>query len=662
MQPDISVPTVLAGPILREITPDRLTIWLAVRSPAEVWLELFPEGADPRLCRTGPDHVTVLKAGEKLHYLLITVPMQRPLPTEHPISYRLSLKPEDEPGCDWQDHTVWAPDICYPGRELPFFQVPERVRSLFHGSCRKPHSSCEDGLVAADRVMEERIAEADKQGGQPDLPSFLVMSGDQVYVDDVGGPMLQTIMAVSKALGLPDEKLEGINDGLPATGSALTNQDGFLYQRDKLLPKIDQNAGVFDVLFGGTRKPIFTSAHARNHLLTLSEMLCMYLLVWSPEPWKLGVFQVGCPADLSGKDREMYRAEMQSITRFIAGLSSVRRLFAHLPTAMIFDDHDVTDDWNLSLAWEQAAYGHPLSRRVIGNALVAYGINQGWGNRPETILEALQEPLQDALSAPGSEKHDAAIQVLLDFEEWDFQWETSPPLIALDTRTRRWRSERNSHFPSGLLDWEAATDLQSHLKGRDAVLLVSAAPIFGVKLIETVQRFFTLIGKPLMVDAEYWMAHPGTAEAILNVFRHRNTPKNFVILSGDVHYSFVYDVELRHRKNRANGPAAHDPEIWQICSSGIKNAWPDRLIKWLDHGNRLAFSPRSPLNWFTIRRGMKVTPRKPVGTPHGRRILNASGIGLVELNEDGAPVKISQVTAEGSEVPFERRELEARLD
>ena len=36
-----------------------------------------------------------------------------------------------------------------------------------------------------------------------------------------------------------------------------------------------------------------------------------------------------------------------------------------------------------------------------------------------------------------------------------------------------------------------------------------------------------------------------------------------MILSGDVHYSFVYQVLIRHR----NG----GPKIWQITSSGIKN-------------------------------------------------------------------------------------------
>ena len=55
------------------------------------------------------------------------------------------------------------------------------------------------------------------------------------------------------------------------------------------------------------------------------------------------------------------------------------RVFAHLSTLMMFDDHDITDDWNLSAQWEETAYGHPFSKRIIGNALLAYLLCQGWG-------------------------------------------------------------------------------------------------------------------------------------------------------------------------------------------------------------------------------------------------------------------------------------------
>lgn len=656
----VALPTVLAGPIIRRLQADRLAIWLAARQPARVRVELFPPEADSLFLELNPEapELLWLPGGEHLHYLLIDLKLDSSLPEEVLIPYRLSLHVSDETGGSgcWEDHTVWADDICYPGHDLPFIRIPKKVSLVMHGSCRKPHSASPDGLVAADRAVEQSAALKEPQLPMPEL---LVLSGDQVYVDDVAGPMVQAITSLVDALGLPDENLPGIEPGYPATGQDLGGAGGMLYRRDRLLPRIDQNASVFDVLFGGTRKPIFTSHHARNHLLTLAEMLAMYLLVWSPACWKVVPVRKS-PAGLPDKDRAMYDRETRAIQDFVRGLPKVRRLLAHVPTAMIFDDHDVTDDWNLSLAWEEAAYAHPLSRRVIGNALIAYGINQGWGNRPKTVGEDLRAVFKAALAQPGSKDHEAAIDDILAYEKWDFEWPTDPPLIALDTRTRRWRSERNSHFPSGLLDWEAATDLQTRLRDKNAVLLVSAAPIFGVKLIEAVQKLFTLMGKPLMVDAEYWMAHPGTASAILNVFQHRNTPRHFVILSGDVHYSFVYDVELRNgRTSRARHPD-QNPRIWQICSSGIKNKWPDKLLAVLDHGNRWAFSPRSPLNWLTKRKGMRIVPRKPVGTPDGRRILNAPGIGIVELNDDGAPVRISQLASTGEVYDFERREGEAR--
>jgi hypothetical protein len=57
-----------------------------------------------------------------------------------------------------------------------------------------------------------------------------------------------------------------------------------------------------------------------------------------------------------------------------------------------------------------------------------------------------------------------------------------------------------------------------------------------------------------------------------------------------------------------------------------------------------------------------VTPRKPEGTPHGRRLLNGCGVGLVRLDAQGRPVEIRQLLAEGGDVRFVPREAEARED
>ena len=201
------------------------------------------------------------------------------------------------------------------------------------------------------------------------------------------------------------------------------------------------------------------------------------------------------------------------------------------------------------------------------------------------------------------------------------------------------------------MDWEALTELQQRLLDQTEVVIVSPAPMFGVKLIEGIQKLFSLAGHPLVVDAENWMAHRGAAKVLLNIFRHGRTPGNYVILSGDVHYSFVYDIVIRHRE--------HGPQLWQITSSGLKNAFPPRLLDWFDRLNRWLYAPASPLNWLTKRRRMRVSPRDPDRASAGERLWNGSGIGLVELDEQGRPENVRQLDARGFDVDFPPRDTAA---
>ncbi|MCU0836779.1 MAG: alkaline phosphatase family protein [Chromatiaceae bacterium] len=654
-----ALPLVLAGPVLRRLTTERLVLWLVLREPARARLVLDCGEDAPRVypLELGTAGCRMLTAGAHLHYLLIDLPLERPLPIDRWIGYDLRLQPLADVSAPWQGWRDWAPDLGYPGQDSPGFVLPARIGALLHGSCRKPHHRGGDGLVQADRLLARCLAgasggaDASAPDDLPAWPSLLMLTGDQIYADDVAGPMLRAIHGLIARLGLPVETLAGAGIGLPDAEALYRHPAGY-YRRETLLPRHRRNYALIEILFGGVEKPVFTTASAHNHLITLGEVLGMYLLVWSPVPWQ--GLDLSPPPQLDSASRALYDSERPLIEAFVAELPAVRRVLAHLPVAMIFDDHDITDDWNLSREWEEIAYGHPFSKRVIGNALIGYLIHQGWGNRPEVFDPALLDAVQQGLAAPGGAAHDVGIDRLLRFGDWHYEWPTHPPLVVIDTRTHRWRSERAAREPSGLLDWEALTDLQQTLRGQPAVLLVSPAPIFGVKLIETIQRVFTSLGKPLLVDAENWMAHPGAAHAILNIFRHPKTPEHFVVLSGDVHYSFVYDVELRGR--------VRGPDIWQICSSGVRNEFPPRLLAALDRANRWLYSPRSPLNWFTRRRHLRVIPRKPEGTPHGRRLLNGSGIGLVELDPSGVPWRIRELLADGRVVPFTRREAESRWD
>ncbi|HET7327016.1 MAG TPA: alkaline phosphatase D family protein, partial [Nocardioidaceae bacterium] len=59
---------------------------------------------------------------------------------------------------------------------------------------------------------------------------------------------------------------------------------------------------------------------------------------------------------------------------------AIRWLLSTLSTAMIFDDHDIRDDWNTSVAWQREIRATPWWHDRIVGGLVAYWIYQHIGN------------------------------------------------------------------------------------------------------------------------------------------------------------------------------------------------------------------------------------------------------------------------------------------
>ncbi|EAR59708.1 hypothetical protein [Neptuniibacter caesariensis] len=623
------LPFVVAGPILRRVLPDQMVLWLVTSQPLKACFKLFRDDALLADLYIGQITKTV-KVGDFAYINLIDYKAADPLPENCFLSYDL----ECEVSGERLGLKTLLPHLCYGDAPRPSFVLKTKIDQVLHGSCRKPHYASEDGLLRVD----EQLAASD--GNPEERAALLMMSGDQIYADDVAGPMLSAIHQAIELLGLDSELIAGAT---VRDSHELFKSEHCYYEREELLPHTEANQALQDRFFGGAKKPIFTADTAHNHLITLSEVLAMYFLVWSPQLWPFIKLSIH---DVSDEHADLYLSEQREIEIFAQGLERVQRSLAHLPVYMIFDDHDVTDDWNLTRGWEEAAYEHPFSRSIIGNALIGYWLCQGWGNDPDKFPANWCSALEQSAEQENGLPRDQLITEVLEFEHWNYALPTSPKLVVLDTRTKRWWSESSLSKPSGLMDWEALSELQQDLMGEHSVLLVSPAPIYGMKLIETVQRVFTFFGHALTVDAENWMAHAGSANVILNIFRHRKTPQNFVILSGDVHYSFVYDVKIRFRKN--------SPDIWQITCSGLKNEFPDKLLKLFDRLNRWLYGSRSPLNWLTKRRRMQIRSRIPDNDPKNR-VLNASGIGRVYLNDEGEPIQVSVLTAQGGEVGFPKR-------
>ncbi|WP_245680446.1 alkaline phosphatase family protein [Alteromonas confluentis] len=616
-----SLPLVIAGPLLRHTHQNGFVLWLVTRERTAINVTLNGEST--------PTQSHAIQAGEHAFVTLLEVSVEDGLEEATRYHYGLEFN-NDALNSEWRNE---CEELLFAQQQSLSFVWQSTLTNVLHGSCRKPHHHETDALIRVHDLIQSEF------DGNAQRPDMLLLTGDQVYSDDVAGPMLMAIQQVITELGLFGEALEG---AVVSHSDELPDHDLNFYRRDDLLPKIAMNTALSKLFFGAKKKPVFTSVNAKNHLITFAEIFAMYLLVWSPVMWRRVTIR-------SNQIQEAFRAqfdqEQQVLNGFIETLPQIRRAMAHIPVYMIFDDHDVTDDWNLTRGWEEEVYGHPLSRRMVGNALMGYWLCQGWGNQPDKF-RTISEQAVNVFTSTGLQQHDDFINTLFDFSEWHYTLETSPPVYVMDTRTQRWRSESSLNKPSGLMDWEMLCEFQQALIGKEAVIVVSAAPIYGVKAIEAIQKVFTFFGKALTVDAENWMAHKGTANVILNIFRHYRTPPEFIILSGDVHYSFVYDVRLRFQRN--------SPHITQFTCSGIKNAFPDGLLSWLERINRWLYGHKSPLNIFTRRRNMSVRSRPPAGL-HGKTLLNQSAIGQLVLHENDTTVVCKALCSNGDTVEFPPR-------
>lgn len=264
------LPAVLVGPLLRRLEPTRLVLWLVGSRELALTLRLAPVGdlvLDATQCQ-------VIPVGSHAFVHLIDIHLDNALPLDVSIDYDLLIREDD---AQQTGIAQWAPHLLYGAAQCPNFVLRSRIDQLLHGSCRKPHHPANDGLLCVDQLLATAPEPSQR-------PALLMMSGDQVYADDVAGPMLRAIHALIERLGLYGEHLDG---AVVQDSAALYQHPASYYHRADLLPALESNDSLRERFFGGARKPIFTSSNADNHLVTFAEVMAMYLLVWAPTAWTL---------------------------------------------------------------------------------------------------------------------------------------------------------------------------------------------------------------------------------------------------------------------------------------------------------------------------------------------------------------------------------------
>ncbi len=626
----MSLPLFLAGPMLRRTTPQEVCIWAITSRPLDGQVCLYYKG-DLLLQETLKAHQPYT-LGKHCFLVLITLKTSTSFPTDKVLEY------------DFIHHSVSSlsgiENFLYPKEVRPQFIIPSRAKHIAHGSCRHTHNASKDALGTLDREYENIPIEK--------RANLLIMTGDQIYADDVSGPMLYAIHQVIQRLGMFTQEFE------KAPFSDTSSLDPSItpfYTRSAILPRSTVNQSKLKQWLKAAPDPIFSSHTIDNHLIGLAEFISMYLLVWSPSLWQ----EIQIPTTLPSTcglavHAKKWQKERMYLLDFIKTIPNIRRLLGHIPTYMILDDHDITDDFNLTVGWERAVFNAPFAQQIITNAMTSYFLCQALGNDPAAFDASFLEKIHQFIQAQTPANSREVNTLFHHFESWHYCIPTQPIIVVIDTRTRRWRSESKDNKPSGLMDWESLMDFQNAIFNQEAVVVVSPAPMFGIKFIETLQRITTAFGHAFLTDSENWMAHPGSANALLNIFKHPKTPKNFVILSGDVHYSFAYDIRLRFRKG--------SPRIWQITCSGFRNTFPEPLLSLLEWCDRKLFWPGSPLHLFTRRKRMKILRRK-ANNQSQKLCVNQSAVGEVILNDDGSPFYIGLLTGKGERICFIENEQNA---
>lgn len=383
-----SKPLVLAGPILRKVTDSSVTVWLALKEKADVTLEIYPADVQVVNVLFSGQRKTV-KVGKNLHIVAVTA--QR------------GAKPALTPGTVYYydlSFTTAAGKIdllaavgssgkaayAYGSRRLPGFSLPptdlEEVR-LIQGSCRKPNAEGPDALAKLDDIID--AAEASPTG----RPHQLLLTGDQIYADEVADVLLLMLTDAASALMVDPEPLPGGPGGSQTIA-------------DMQLPTDRSEAILQDAKF--------TTVDHRSHLMSFGEYMAMYLFVWSDVLWSPTIpdfsdlavaLQVNkdALAKLPGLAGDIAEQRL-NVVQFQSTIKKIRRALANVPTAMIFDDHEITDDWNMTREFCDNVYGSERGFRIIQNGLAAYTLCQHWGNAPEQFDD---KPLSNGSKPAGFE-------------------------------------------------------------------------------------------------------------------------------------------------------------------------------------------------------------------------------------------------------------------
>ncbi len=264
----------------------------------------------------------------------------------------------------------------------------------------------------------------------------------------------------------------------------------------------------------------------------------------------------------------------------------IRRLFAVVSTSMLWDDHDLSDDWNISRSWlEEVRERSWWRRRAIG-CLVSYWIYQHLGNlspaaleRDEVYRQVRGNPHAEEVLFPWAER----VQSEGEGTRWSYARDLGRTrAIFVDSRAGRVLDEGARRMVDDE-EWrwvveQAEGDFDHLLIGTTVPWLLSPGldrlEAWNERVCDGAQgRWAARLGEKLRraVDFDHWAAFGHSFRALRDLLgevaagRRGARPGSVIVLAGDVHHAYLCEVD------RPTGEAAARAPIYQAVCSPYRN-------------------------------------------------------------------------------------------
>ncbi len=269
----------------------------------------------------------------------------------------------------------------------------------------------------------------------------------------------------------------------------------------------------------------------------------------------------------------------------------IRWLLSTVPTAMIFDDHDVHDDWNTSRTWVENIRGTGWwDDRIVGG-FATYWLYQHMGNlSPQHLADDELYARLRAADDGGPILREFAFKA--DRETAGTRWSYCRDfgrsrLLMIDSRAGRVLDPPEDR---SMLDPHEWAWLEEHAAGDfDHLLIGTSLPFLlapGLHYLESWNeavcngawgKLASVAGEKVRqaADLEHWAAFGSSLDRIMELVRTVGTgangspPASIVALSGDVHHAYLAEVGFP----RGTGVRS---AVYQATCSPFRNPLDDR--------------------------------------------------------------------------------------